>query len=736
MPTILIVDDRPTNRELFVTLLGYAGYRMLEASDGEMGLAIARAEHPDLIIADIVMPKMDGYEFARQVRADPSINNTQIIFVTASYIIEEARNLAKACGVSIVLGKPIEPQSFLITVNEALMTGQGPIINPTTENFHQEHLQLLTNTLAKKVEALEAEIAERKQIETALLASERKYRSLFEDSPISIWEEDFSLVKQYIDVLRQNGVHDIRSHFASHLEEVQKCLSMVRVLAVNKAALQMYEAQSPEEMLGNLEQLVHPDTINNFQNELTIIAEGKTFLQWEGLDRTLKDKSMYVSLTWSVAPGYEHDYSKVIILTVDITQRKEAEEAAQKYALELERRVEERTIELIHANHTKNIFLANMSHELRTPLNSILGLAESLLEQRRDPLSEYQQKLLTIIESSGHHLLDLINDVLDLSKIEAGRFDYFPQDIDVSTLCKSSLEFVREQALRKSISLVYEEDDPGLRIHADPRRMKQIFVNLLNNAVKFTPEKGSVLFQVRTNAEQGYVQFTVADNGIGISIKDLKKLFQPFVQVDSALNRQYEGTGLGLALVQKLVDMHGGSVHVESEVGKGSQFTVNIPWVQKEFTEISRESLTPDDSVISHSTLDESHSEHLVLLAEDNEANIFTVSEYLEFHGFKVVNAQDGLKAIQTAEEVNPDIILMDIQMPGMDGLEAIRRLRANPRFDNTPIIALTALAMPGDLEQCLEAGADEYMSKPASMKALLKSINTLLQQRKGKTNQ
>jgi len=197
---------------------------------------------------------------------------------------------------------------------------------------------------------------------------------------------------------------------------------------------------------------------------------------------------------------------------------------------------------------------------------------------------------------------------------------------------------------------------------------------------------------------------------------------------------------LGLALVHKLVDMHGGSVHVESEAGKGSQFTVNIPWVQKnsskENLEISRELLAPDGSVILHSTLGKDHSEYLVLLAEDNEANIFTISEYLEFHGHKVVTAQDGLKAIQTAEEINPDIILMDIQMPVMDGLEAIRRLRANPRFGNTPIIALTALAMPGDREQCLEAGADEYMSKPASLKALLKSINLLLYKANRDTDQ
>src|SRR5919106_3932757 len=175
MATILIVDDRPTNRELLVTLLGYAGHRMLEAAEGEEGLVVARAEHPDLIITDIVMPTMDGYEFARQVRADPSISATQIIFYTSSYIVAETRRLAEACGVSIVISKPIEPQELLETVKAALDSKQKPVIPPASEDFHREHMRLLTDTLAKKVEELEAEITERKRAEEAVRESEEQY---------------------------------------------------------------------------------------------------------------------------------------------------------------------------------------------------------------------------------------------------------------------------------------------------------------------------------------------------------------------------------------------------------------------------------------------------------------------------------------------------------------------------------------------------------------------------------
>ena len=252
---------------------------------------------------------------------------------------------------------------------------------------------------------------------------------------------------------------------------------------------------------------------------------------------------------------------------------------------ELEQRVEERTrelnqtnIELEHANQAKSNFLATMSHELRSPLNSILGLSESLLEQRRDPLSEYQQQSLKIVTSSGRHLLDLINDILDLSKIEAGKLDYYPQPVNIKALCQSSISFVKGQAILKSIHLEFDESKADFKIHADPRRLKQILVNLLANAVKFTGNDGQVTLKIYADAEEDLVQFSVIDNGIGIADEDLAKLFQPFVQVDNDLDRRYEGTGLGLALVQRLTDLHGGSVQVESEVGKGSRFTINIPW--------------------------------------------------------------------------------------------------------------------------------------------------------------
>jgi PAS domain S-box-containing protein len=413
-------------------------------------------------------------------------------------------------------------------------------------------------------------------------------------------------------------------------------------------------------------------------------------------------------------------------------------ESLRRSNLELEQRVLERTTELNRANaelerasRAKDEFLANMSHELRTPLNSILGLSESLLEQRRGSLNEQQQKSLGIIESSGQHLLELINDILDLSKIEAEMFVLHLEPISVDETCRSSLAFVNAQALKKAITLTYTNDTPVTRIMADPRRLKQILVNLLTNAVKFTPEHGKVLLRIQDDPERDLIQFSVIDTGIGIAPGDLKRLFQPFVQLDSSLNRQYQGTGLGLALVQRLTDLHGGSVQVESEPGRGSRFTVNLFGQQDEVARLEAQHPVPRIQSFPAAAQVPAGSRGLILLAEDNMSNILTIGEYLESHGFKIIVAHDGFEAINQAQTNHPDLILMDIQIPVINGLDAIARLRQEHQFVFTPIIALTALAMPGDREHCLLAGATEYLSKPVSLKLLVKTIEDLLHHQK-----
>ncbi len=265
----------------------------------------------------------------------------------------------------------------------------------------------------------------------------------------------------------------------------------------------------------------------------------------------------------------------------DITERKQAEALIRHYTNELERRVKERTVDLIIANRAKDEFMANVSHELRTPLSSVLGYSDLLLEGVRGPMSENQEQAVQMIRTSGKHLLGLINDILDVSMIESGKLDIRPRIICVNEICQSSLTFIKELADRKSIAVEYSPSLAYPSIYADPTRLKQILINLLDNALKFTPEKGSVKLEVQESHVEGLIRFSITDTGVGIKPENLQKIFKPFVQADASLSRQYEGAGLGLALAKKLAELHRGQIEAHSEFGKGSCFTVILPWDQK-----------------------------------------------------------------------------------------------------------------------------------------------------------
>jgi CheY-like chemotaxis protein len=372
-----------------------------------------------------------------------------------------------------------------------------------------------------------------------------------------------------------------------------------------------------------------------------------------------------------------------------------------------------------------------MSHELRTPLNAILGMTEGLQEGVFGDVCDRQIRALKTVENSSNHLLSLINDILDVAKIESGQMILDLNTTSVQNLCKSSIVFINQQALRKQIQIIEQipQNLPDLML--DERRIRQVLINLLNNAVKFTDIGGSITLTVtllygEKYGKTSFLRFAVKDTGIGIAPENIKKLFQPFIQIDSALNRKFEGTGLGLALVKRIVEMHNGRVSLTSELGVGSCFTVELPCGSAVLASSKSESqLNP----VSHTQPSPSTplASPLILLAEDNEANIATISSYLGAKGYRIMSAKNGQEAIALAKSHQPDLILMDVQMPVMDGLEATKQIRLDPSLVNIPIIALTALAMEGDRDRCLAAGANEYISKPIKLKQLVHLIQDLL---------
>jgi PAS domain S-box-containing protein len=421
----------------------------------------------------------------------------------------------------------------------------------------------------------------------------------------------------------------------------------------------------------------------------------------------------------------------------DVTERRQMEVALEAERSSLARRVEERTAELRAANtelaraaRLKDEFLASMSHELRTPLNIILGMSETIQERVYGPLTDEQAEALHNVEESGRHLLALINDILDLSKIEAGRLALVPGPLVVEEISAASLRMVRQIAQHKHLSIALEHDPAVTTITADPRRLKQMLVNLLSNAVKFTPEGGAIGLQIGADPEHGVVHFTVWDTGIGIAPEHLSQLFRPFVQLDSRLSREYMGTGLGLVLVERMAGLHGGKVTVESELGRGSRFTITLP-VMIAYDRADTPPISPraPEEGGASDTIGLARSPRL-LLADDNAETSAMYSRYLGYKGYEVLVADNGAEVLERARELRPDLILMDIQMPGIDGLEATRQIRADPMLAQVPIIALTAMAMPGDRARCLEAGMNAYLSKPISLQTLLAEIQSALANR------
>jgi len=488
-----------------------------------------------------------------------------------------------------------------------------------------------------------------------------------------------------------------------------------RYLGCNRAFTELM-GKTAEELAGKFpHQIWSAGHADIYQQKDQALLEDQSFQIYEA---TVSDKDGNIRAVIFVKNVFHDESGKVAGLVgafIDITERKQAEETLRQANVALER-----------AMRMKDEFLATMSHELRTPLTGILGLSESLQLGIYGELNAKQVKAAKNIEESGRHLLELINDVLDLSKIAADKLELQIELCALEDICQTSLHLTKGMAQQRQQRVHYAAPGEPILLKADARRLKQVVVNLLSNAIKFTPEQGELGLAVEPDTDNKLVRLIVWDKGVGIKPEHLSRLFQPFTQIDSSLAREYTGTGLGLALVRRLVELHGGSVAVESTLGEGSRFTVTLPWSAQT---LQSSSTAADDDALIVAPLNEHQLPPMILIADDNPLMLELLADFIESRQYRVAKARDGRELLTKIDSIKPDVILMDIQMPGLDGLETIRRVRNHrvAAIAATRIIAVTALAMYGDRERCLTAGADEYLSKPLDLKALLTAIQNLM---------
>jgi signal transduction histidine kinase/DNA-binding response OmpR family regulator len=424
-----------------------------------------------------------------------------------------------------------------------------------------------------------------------------------------------------------------------------------------------------------------------------------------------------------------------LLIGTDNTARKQVEAERVK----LEQRLQQKNVELEEASRMKSEFLANMSHELRTPLNAIIGFSEILRDGLIGELTEQQQRFIGDIFSSGNHLLSLINDILDLSKVEAGKMTLDLESVEVWSLFANSLSIIREKAAARHIELSMDVPKELGSIQADARKVKQIVYNLLSNAVKFTVDGGQVKLVVNKVARSevgrvdgawnsrtfpladsdfaNFLRISVSDTGIGISPQGLEHLFNPFSQIDSGLARKFEGTGLGLVLLKNLAELHGGSVATESAVGEGSCFTVWLP-LRPPKSSGRTPARVPVFNRIAGAT-----AVRTALVVEDDFKSADLVRVQLEAEGFEVLHAASAEAALVLAIQQPLALITLDIMLPNMDGWELLSRLKQVPELRRIPVVIISIVADPS---KGFSLGAAAVMQKPISRQELLESLGDL----------
>lgn len=492
-----------------------------------------------------------------------------------------------------------------------------------------------------------------------------------------------------------------------------------------------YKDEELENVFSTFEKLLHPDDVARVMKSVEDYLAGKTKKfkhefrmqhkngQWEhilGRGYVMRDKA-----------------GKPIRMTgthVDITERKLAEAEILKLNSELEERVTQRTTELVsakdeaeRANLAKSEFLSRMSHELRTPMNAILGFSQILESDEKQPLSEDQHGSVHEILHAGRHLLELINEILDLARIEAGKISVSLEAVSVQDTLAECLSLINPLAAKREISIVEHESELVNYVLADRTRLKQVFLNLLSNAVKYNKEKGNVDISYKCLDDE--LQVRITDTGAGLTPEEQSHLFIPFERL-GADETGIEGTGIGLALSKRLIECMNGKIGIESTGESGSTFWIQLPKITAKSTELEKS----DSEIIENIT--PSANQQKILYIEDNPANTRLIQRILERQRENIIflTSETPIKGLEMAEHHNPDLILLDINLPEMDGYAVMERLKTNIATRSIPVVAISANVMPADFALGKAAGFVKYLGKPIDMSEFLSTIDEVLMEK------
>jgi len=676
--SVLVIDDSPTFREELTSALSGAGYAVTTATSGEEGLRLAVDLRPDALVVDGMLPGINGATVVRRIRNDAALRRTPCLVLTGSEA-QEDEALVLDAGADAFVRKAADTAVVLARLAAVLRATREPLLRDAGSSLFGPKRILAVDDSPTYLQLLAACLRD-DGYEPVLAHSGQEALDLLAVQPV-----DAIL----LDVVMpgMSGQETCRRIKASPTSQSVPLL-MLTAHDERDAMIQGIEAGADDYITKSAD-------VGVLKARLRAQLRRK---QLEDEHRKIRERLLRKELEATEARSARELAETRAALLADV-HRKNDELARTNRELQKAKERAERE------SSFKSKFLANMSHELRTPLNAIIGFSELLEQEIAGPLTTKQKEYVQSVLTSGRHLLSLINDVLDLSKVEAGRMDLRCEWTSVSIIVDALQGTLAPLAAKQGISLEMSVATNLPDVYADPIRIRQVLYNLLSNAIKFTPAGGRVSLSVEPERKQ--LRFVVADTGVGIRREDLPRLFREFEQLEPVRGEKPEGTGLGLALTKRLLELHGGGITVQSELDKGSVFTATLPTLRGTAGPVRQSSAPPDGGPC-------------ILVVEDDGAAADLLAGHLQSAGLTVAFAGDVESALSQAAELRPAAITLDVLMPGVDGWAILSRLKGAPETAAIPVILVSVVDEPG---RGAGAGAADSLVKPVSRERLLRSL-------------